>query len=337
MPDTESDCYAWAAIALRALRSYALHAPTLKLLGHHDTVAFHVTSDMTPEGFLLRLHRPVTQSFVGVRQRPDVIMSELLWLEALAHDTDLTIQQPIRNVEGNLVTEIALGADSVPCTLLRWVQGDSLLPDGIATAPLAEELGAVIGQLHQHTATWTLPPGFIRPSYDLAHFRQRTELLLSGVDRGILTPEDYAVMAETTDAILALLAAIPFSPDAWGLIHADLHQGNYVVHHGSVRPIDFSLCGFGYWLYDLGTALLGLKRDLRDAFLNGYERYRSSPSSPRDHMRLIDGFCVLSRLGAYVFMLSDPAAHEWLNARIPRFVAHECRRFLNGDSVLDAI
>lgn len=331
MPDAEADYLAWAA---KALRQYDVRAPTLRLLGHHDTVAFRVSSEASAEEFILRLHRPATQSFLGMRQRPDVIASELLWLDALARGTSLTVQQPIRNGDGKLVTEIELGADSLPCTLQRWVEGDSLLPDGIATAALAEELGAVVAQLHQHAAAWALPPEFVRPTYDLAYFLQRTEMLQSGVDYGVITPVDYAIMAETTDVILALLAATPRSTTMWGLIHADLHQGNYLVHRGDVRPVDFSLCGFGYWLYDLGTALLGLKHDLRDAFLRGYEQYRPSP---REQMRLIDGFCVLSRLGAYVFMLSDPETHEWLKARLPRFAAHECRRFLLGEPVLPAI
>ena len=34
----------------------------------------------------------------------------------------------------------------------------------------------------------------------------------------------------------------------WGLIHADLHEGNYLFHNEQIRPIDFYRCGFGYYL-----------------------------------------------------------------------------------------
>ena len=44
-------------------------------------------------------------------------------------------------------------------------------------------------------------------------------------------------------------------PDAFGLIHADLHLENALFDGDAVRVIDFDDCGFGYWLYDLAVPL----------------------------------------------------------------------------------
>jgi hypothetical protein len=52
------------------------------------------------------------------------------------------------------------------------------------------------------------------------------------------------------------------------------------------------------------------------------------------NLQLVDAFFLLSRLGAYVFMLANPSTHAWLQARIPRFVANECQMFLGGQPLL---
>jgi hypothetical protein len=43
---------------------------------------------------------------------------------------------------------------------------------------------------------------------------------------------------------------------------------------------------------------------------------------------------LLSRIGAYIFMLPNPAEHEWLTERIARFVARECRPFPRHEPLL---
>ena len=55
---------------------------------------------------------------------------------------------------------------------------------------------------------------------------------------------------------------------------------------------------------------------------------------PSGYARLLDAFFLLSPMGAYVYLLPDQQEHEWLKERIPRFVAQECRLFLEGNPLL---
>jgi Ser/Thr protein kinase RdoA (MazF antagonist) len=75
----------------------------------------------------------------------------------------------------------------------------------------------------------------------------------------------------------------------FGLIHADLHQENYLFHGKQVRAIDFDDCGYGPFVYDLAVTLSELEHradypTLRAALLAGYapcvhSRRGTSPSS----------------------------------------------------------
>jgi hypothetical protein len=39
-------------------------------------------------------------------------------------------------------------------------------------------------------------------------------------------------------------------------------------------------------------------------------------------------------MGAYLFLLAEPAERAWLRERLPRFVAQDCQRFLQSEPVL---
>src|SRR5437867_1284273 len=63
--------------ANQAVQRYQLRAPTVRFLGQSENITFQVSQAPAGERFLLRLHRPLTTTFVGVRQQPDAIQSEL--------------------------------------------------------------------------------------------------------------------------------------------------------------------------------------------------------------------------------------------------------------------
>lgn len=319
--------------ARSALAQFAITASDLTPLRHNDNLTFHVAVRDTAKHYLLRIHTPLTESFSSIRQQPAALTSELLWLEALARDTSLTIQEPVRTPQGHLIASVSVpsGERTIYCTLLRWVDGEPLDP-GAPDAPLhVERLGYVVAALHAHARSWTPPLDFVRPSYDLAYFRKQMTAFDAGVSAGLITPHDYEALRETTASILALLATIAVDQSSWGLTHTDLHPGNYLLYPHDMRPIDFSLCGFGYLLFDLATVLASHKPALRQPFLNGYLEHRWLSA---DETRLLEAFCLLTRMGAYVFMLPNPAEQEWLRGRIPRFVAHECRRFQSHEPLL---
>jgi hypothetical protein len=95
---------AYGDLALEALRAYALRGPQLTFLGHNDTITYPVETGGAQ--YLLRLHMPMSEAFAGERQSLRAIASELLWLEALRHETDLTLQRPVPSLIGWLVIEV---------------------------------------------------------------------------------------------------------------------------------------------------------------------------------------------------------------------------------------
>ena len=90
-----------------------------------------------------------------------------------------------------------------------------------------------------------------------------------------------------------LIGAWGTGPEVYGLIHADMGlDANVLFWRGQPRPIDFDGSGFGYWMYDLATAIAHCSGTadyprFRDALFEGYVEHRNLPNT---HIAQLDLF-----------------------------------------------
>ena len=106
--------------------------------------------------------------------------------------------------------------------------------------------------------------------------------------------DTYRVAA---DLIWQRLEKFGRANDRYGLIHDDISINNVLLKNGELYLLDFDDCGWGWYLYDIPTAVLEdfgepMQMGL-DAVLRGYERYR--PLSPEEK-RELDTFNVLKKI-----------------------------------------
>lgn len=241
----------------RALPAYGLAEDTpLTLLNHSENETWRAGN------LILRLHRQ------GYHSKPE-IASELAWLTALQDLPGLNAVQPLPGAQG-LVTEI----DGRFLVAFAPIEGQELqLGDDLARwfAPLGE----ITARLHLHARQWTPPQGFTRKRWDVetilgpqphwGHWRQAQGLDAQGETR----------LGRATDALAAKLNAYGTGPEVFGLIHADLRLANLMVNGETLTAIDFDDCGFGWWAYDLASALSFIETDPRlpdliAAWVEGY-------------------------------------------------------------------
>lgn len=329
--------------ARTALEQYELRQPSIVFLGHSDNLTFRVEE---PGGtlYLLRLHQPVLRYWRGIRQKPEVIAAELEWLEALAWEGHFTVQQPVRTRSGELVALISRGlsapestqggdeAAPLPATLLTWLEGEHFSPAAPNAPSIVENYGALVARLHAFSTTWEPPAGLARPAYDLAHFRRVLSRLVRGVDQGFFTDEIYRTLRATIRKLLEQISLEPDDRQHWGMIHADLHMGNFLVQGSQAIPIDFSFCGLGHYAFDLSICLAGgLHANLRPNFLAGYRAVRALPE---DDLAVVGAYALAGRLSYYAYQIDNPVEREWLRRRLPEVAHHECARYLAGESIL---
>ncbi len=273
-----------------ALAQYALGSATLTFQGDSENTTFRVHVPQDDTRFLLRRHKLQQQAHhikAGLR-------SEMDWLAALRAQTDITAPCPVANLGGAWVTD----AGGAPWTLTAWVEG-RFLTDQRAPSR-AFRAGAALARLHRHGETWARPKGFSRPRHDAGALRERLETYRRAVGDGLLTGDDLAVLEAAGERIFAAMDVVGEAPSDFGLIHGDFHNRNYLFRRGEVRPIDFSLCGDGYFLADLGYALCGLWH--WGVGLAGYQSIRPLPPA---QLPLIETFMVSGILGETAFHMKQ--------------------------------
>lgn len=251
MTPLETAARAWGARVLRTLRDRENHVCECAL----------------PSGdrAALRLHRAGYQS-------PAAIKSELWWCAELAR-AGLPVPAALPALDGELLVSLPDGRHA---SVIAWMEGEALGEAGKPfTLPLPQmldayhALGQLLARVHQTTDRLTLPAGFTRPRWDLAGLVGDQPHWGRFWDHPAATPDQRATLIRARDALRERLTG------EIGLIHADVLRENVLVNDRSVSLIDFDDSGFGFRLYDLGTALvqtvyLAEQPQIRAALMAGY-------------------------------------------------------------------
>jgi Ser/Thr protein kinase RdoA (MazF antagonist) len=213
----------------------------------------------------LRLHRQGYQSL-------EAITSELWWCAELAR-AGLPVPDAIPALNGSLLVRLADGRHA---SAIAWIEGEALgEASNDFTRPIDEVLeiyhglGALLARLHRTTDSLTLSPGFTRPRWDREGLVGEAPFWGRFWDHPAATPDQRRQLLRARDALRERLEG------EIGLIHADVLRENVLVNGRSVSLIDFDDSGFGFRLYDLGTALIQTihhpaQSEIREALMAGY-------------------------------------------------------------------
>lgn len=173
-----------------------------------------------------------------------------------------------------------------------------------------------MAHLQNHASRWGPPPGFTRGRVDwpIDAARRLPDPFAPEVVTYVHALVANTLMGAEAEQVTAVLARVRASeqalgqgPDAFGLIHADLHYGNLLFARSTVRAIDFDDCGFGPYLYDLAVMLSAILDwaeypALRAGLLAGYRRVRPLPVEDEGHL---DTFIALRRVQDALWMLES--------------------------------
>lgn len=264
----------YTKVAKEALIQYPIICEKLVYLGVSNNVTFRVHTKDDNRKFLVKIHISTRSN-----NSKENIESELIWLEALDGDTDLIVPNPVRNLEGNLVTVIATdhNDNKYIVTVHRWVNGKVLYrePTSNETASLA----LLMASLHTHS---------VIPS----HKREQSN---------------------------------------WGIIHSNLHESNYVFYENIPRPIDFSNCGYGFYLFDMPETFLHLSFENRKKFIASYSKVRQLQEN---YLELLEAFFIWSIIRTFAFHSLNPNEHQSLADSFPSVIQDYFIKYSKGENFL---
>lgn len=291
-------------------------------LGKSDNVTFCIETVDTKK-YLLKLHMETNSK--------SVIESEFLWLEELEANTNLKVQRPVRNINNLLTTKIIDEKTSKHSywTLQVWIEGDAL--NRQPTDVELEKLAQLMVTLHGHSICWNVPELFERPYYNDENLLSSLNQLKQRLPLNIMSSEDYNVLHKTTDKIVKVIRSQDKNSDTWGIIHSDIHESNYVFNQGNPSIIDFSSCGFGFYLFDIAETFLHLMPKSREKFLHYYQQERNLQG---DYCELLEAFFIWAIIRNFAFLSKNVKEHNELAKTIPMIVGKFCHEYLKEERFL---
>ena len=250
---------------------------------------------------VLRIYRPGGRS-------PAEILSELAWMNAIRRDGDALVPAVIRTAAGGRVLELVRDPPLGPCYCVLFTCAPGHEPGEDQLAAWFPQLGAITARLHRHARSWTPPPWFRRPRWDL-------DTTLGGRPHwgswqaGVTDPAERRQTQRLADVVTSRLRMFGTGAGRFGLVHADLRLANLLVDGENITVIDFEDCGFSWYLYDLACALTFNegRADAGELIARWVEGYRQVAELPAEDEREIGTFVMLRRLmlSAYAGLRHD--------------------------------
>lgn len=319
-------------LAEEILSYYLLFNMDIKFIRHNENITFKITNNLNDKSYLLRIHLPVTAGFVGIQNTLEGLQSEMILLKELNLNTKMLIQEPNANRFGDYVTVHNSEQLTIPilATLLTWIEGSTLTLNEDNIEEIIFELGEELATFHEFTRRTKPVQSLIRPKYDVNRIDFALKDLQYGVDTAIFSLEHYETIKEVLYLVKRQINELDLRESAWGLIHADLQLGNVIISDGRPSLIDFSLSGYGYYLFDLGSATSIIPSEMRRLFLDGYS---SKSAFSLEDLRYIEGLIFMDIFISYCFFIRDSDNNGWIKTNASEICDTLCKDFIEGKSV----
>ncbi|MDZ5610048.1 phosphotransferase [Bacillus pseudomycoides] len=182
-----------------------------------------------------------------IRRIPEYIMGEMEWLHHLIKG-GLSVSRPIPSLKGNYIEEVSDGKGEGGAFLLRVYEKATghKVEASDWNEELFYQLGKYTGNMHRLTKSYQLS----NSAYKRQEWDEEEQLKLRKY-----VPKDQTIVFQQADKLMDALRQLPKDRDNYGLVHADLHHGNFCWDNGKITMFDFDDVGYNWFVNDISILL----------------------------------------------------------------------------------
>jgi Ser/Thr protein kinase RdoA (MazF antagonist) len=318
--------------AKEVISLYSISYDEIEFVRHNENMIFKITDKLNNKAYVLRIHRSNIDGLSGVQHTYEGLKSEMEFLHYLSSNKALKIQSPIANCYGEYVTIHRHDEFSTPfySTLLEWIEGSTLTLKEDNLDEIIFSLGEKVAIFHEASRLFKPTKDFVRPVYSIDSLELAGHDLKYGIEIGLFNSDQYELMKKVIDKVKVKIKTLDEQSNTWGIIHADFQLGNIVINSNEPSFIDFGLFGYGYYLFDLGSAATILNSDLRNTFLQGYA---SRTTFTFDDIQYIDCLIFADVFISYMLFINDEKHRGWIKEDVNKLCDSLFHKFLDGEVV----
>lgn len=301
-------------ILITACQRFDLNPADVKLLDSFENFVYTVDTE-TPR--ILRLAHTLRRSRAAID-------AELDWISYLA-DRGVSVARPLPSPQGLLCEALDDGAgEFFLAALFEKAAGKPLARTSWTTSQI-QAWGALQASIHRASRTYTPKPGHVFRQYQQACHDD-------GIAHLGVADRDFAL-----DALRSIgeLCALPQSPEHFGLIHYDMHHGNFFADGDRLTLFDFDDCCFGWFPADIAIVVwhaVGVyseaTREFSEHFtINFLRGYRQESALPVEWADTIPGFLRYRDVEIFAALTRSQCAMGTSGEPAPQLVAflERCR------------
>lgn len=169
------------------------------------------------------------------RKTKEMVLQEIEWMDFL-HKQGVAVPKP----------EKILGYEEGRVTAyFEFIQGDGIDVTNVLhwNVKTFEQWGRILGRMHALSKQYTVEE-INRPIWTIKNPD------VFGIS-GSLLP----LVREKYDRLMQSLCTYKITPDTFGLVHNDFHQGNLVItNEGTLTTIDFDECSYNWYAQDIAVS-----------------------------------------------------------------------------------
>lgn len=212
-----------------------------------------------------------------MRRTVENLTGEVEWLDFLDRH-GVPVCRCVSSLSGRFVEKIPdnRGQDFLA---LAYQKAQGHRPNGSGwDEHLFERWGEVVGQIHAVTKYFH----FSHPRYKRQEWYEEEQL-----NARVNLPVEEGAVIEFIEPTVEGLKKLPRTVESYGLVHSDLHQGNFFVNDGALQVFDFDDIGYNYFIDDIAIVLyyalnyplkepgniVRYAEDFWRSFMKGYSKY----------------------------------------------------------------
>ncbi|MGE8206919.1 phosphotransferase enzyme family protein [Heyndrickxia sp. NPDC080065] len=208
-----------------------------KKLGDFENYVYEVYENGQPK--ILR----VTHSSHRSKQQ---LESEIDWIRYL-HQSGIRIPAVYLSPSGKLVEEFAVENSFFFASLFEKASGYSIKIDEPAfNEKLFYKWGRMIGKMHRHTKDYQQSKGIV----SRYHWDENDLLDFEKYYTG-----ENSLLLESAKSVVAKIKQLPQNKNSYGLIHTDIHHGNFFYDGEEIYVFDFDDASYQYFVSDIAIPL----------------------------------------------------------------------------------
>ncbi|TYS15416.1 phosphotransferase [Rossellomorea vietnamensis] len=223
-------------ILKKAADFYGAEVTKAKKLGDFENYVYEVHREGIP--YILRLTHSSHRNRAGVE-------AELEYVNYL-NAQGVNVSLVSHSLAGNLVEEIPAGDTFFFVCLFDKAPGEPVrVQSDLFSPPLFKEWGRTIGKMNKAAK------GFSEGRAHREHWYE--DDLLKNMST-YLSEEDTAIIKEGEE-LIEKLHSFSTGRGEYGLVHSDIHSGNFFLHEGEIHVFDFDDCSYHWYASDIAIPL----------------------------------------------------------------------------------